>query len=109
MQPFQIEGQANQTPFPGSGRQPTQGELAKAEHFFDDADDGFYGAFPQPIDGLADPGLKNPLSNAAAWGFPSCGERAARVGSASRLSLGWLESDEATINKLAWSVATWTL
>src|SRR3989304_1040311 len=35
-------------------------------------------------------GLKNPLSNAAAWGFPSCGERAARVGSASRLSLGWL-------------------
>jgi hypothetical protein len=37
MQPFQIEGQADQTPFACGSRQAAQGELAKAQHFFDDA------------------------------------------------------------------------
>jgi hypothetical protein len=35
--PFQIESQPNETPFTSRRSQATQGELSKAENFFDDA------------------------------------------------------------------------
>src|SRR6266536_6638896 len=58
MQTLQIEGQAHQAPFARGSHQATQGELPKAQDFFDDANDGLDRAFPQAIDHLTDLGLK---------------------------------------------------
>ena len=55
---FQIERQADETPFASGRLQAAQGELAKAEDFFDDANHGFHGAFPQAIDCSSDLGLE---------------------------------------------------
>lgn len=54
MQAFEIESQADQTPFTGGLPQATQRKLAKAQDFLDDADDRLHGAFSQTIDGLSD-------------------------------------------------------
>ena len=49
MQTFEIEGQANQTPFTGDSGQAAQGELAKPQDFFDGAEDWLNRAFAQRI------------------------------------------------------------
>ena len=41
---LEIESQADETPFPSGGGQAAQGELAKTEDFFDDANDRLHGA-----------------------------------------------------------------
>jgi len=58
MQTFQVESQADQTPFASGGGQAPQRELAKAQHFFDQANHWLDRAFPQAVNGLADFGLK---------------------------------------------------
>ncbi len=58
MQPFQIKGQAHQTPFTSGGGQAAQRELTEAQHLLDNTDDRFDGGLAQTIDGLADVGLK---------------------------------------------------
>jgi len=55
---FQIERQADETPFASGRRQAAQGELAKAEDLLDDSDHRFDGAFAQTINCLADCGLE---------------------------------------------------
>ncbi len=59
MQLFRIECQADQTPLASDSYEAAQRELAKAQHFFDDADDLLAGAFSQAVDGLPD---VNPLA-----------------------------------------------
>jgi hypothetical protein len=58
MQSFDVEGQTYQAPFPCGSGLSTQGELAEAQDFLDDADDRFDGTLSQAIDGLADLGLQ---------------------------------------------------
>ena len=58
MQSFQVERQADQTPFPRSGDQTPQRELAEAQHLFDNANHGLDRAFAQTIDGFANVCLK---------------------------------------------------
>jgi len=55
---FQIESQADETPFTGGGGQAAQRELAKPEDFFDDANDRLNRAFSQSIDSVSDLGLE---------------------------------------------------
>lgn len=52
MQPFQVVSQADQRPFTRGGQQTTQGELAKAQCFLDDANDRFDRRFAQAVDGF---------------------------------------------------------
>ena len=56
--PFQIVGQAHQTPFPDHRHQAPQRELPKAQRFLDDANDRFHRGFAQAVDDLADVGLE---------------------------------------------------
>src|SRR5437016_12501919 len=56
MEALEIEGQTDQTPLARCRRDPTQGELAEAEHLFDDADYRFDRAFAYPIDRFAQRG-----------------------------------------------------
>ena len=49
--------------------------------------------------------LKKPVSSAAAGGVFNSDARAAKVGSAAAVSLGWLASEQATMNRLAWLAA----
>ena len=58
MHAFEIEGQADKTPFASRRPQAAQGELAKAEDLLEDANDGFHGAFSQAINGLSNLGLE---------------------------------------------------
>ncbi len=53
--------------------------------------------------------LQKPLSSAAAAGVPNSAGRAAKVGSASALSLAWLDKLHATIKRWSWSTATCAL
>jgi hypothetical protein len=53
MEALEIESQTDQTPLAGSSRDPTQRELAEAEHLFDHPDHRFDGAFAGPVDRLA--------------------------------------------------------
>lgn len=78
MQTFQIKSQANQRPFPGRRRQTAQGELAKAQDFLDDANDGFNGRFTQTVNGLADFGTQLVshlfLEGSVGWRFDGLGK-----------------------------------
>src|SRR2546421_8208112 len=56
MEALEIEGQTDQTPLTRRRRDPTQGELAEAEHLFDDADYRLDRAFAYPIDRFAQRG-----------------------------------------------------
>ena len=56
MEALEVESQTDQTPLIGSGLDPSQGELAEAEHLLDDADHRFDRAFACPIDRFAKPG-----------------------------------------------------
>lgn len=49
VQSFEIESQANQAPFASGRLQATQRELAEAQDFLDDADDGFNRALTQAV------------------------------------------------------------
>src|SRR6266851_885227 len=53
MKALEIERQTDQAPLARRRRDPTQGELAEAEYFFDDADHWFDRAFACPIDRFA--------------------------------------------------------
>jgi hypothetical protein len=48
MEALEIEGQIDQTPLAHGSQFTAQGELAKAQHFFDDPNDWFDGAFAAP-------------------------------------------------------------
>ncbi len=50
VQSLEIEGQANQTPFPGRRTQAAQRELPKAQDFFDETNNRFHGHLAQTID-----------------------------------------------------------
>src|SRR3990172_5294779 len=58
MHALEIEGQTDQTPFARGGKQAAQGELTKAQHFFDEANHRLDGTLSQAIDGLTDLRLK---------------------------------------------------
>src|SRR5207237_1523763 len=53
MEALEIERQTDQAPLARRRRDPTQGELAEAQHLFDDADYRFDRAFAYPIDRFA--------------------------------------------------------
>src|SRR5258708_21411590 len=53
MEALEIESQTDQTPLASRRLDPTQGELAEAQHLFDDPDHRFDGAFACPIDRFA--------------------------------------------------------
>ena len=54
MHTLQVPGQTHQAPLASGFRQAAQGELAKTEDFFDNANHRFDSAFAQTVDGLAD-------------------------------------------------------
>src|SRR5947209_4724919 len=56
MKALEIERQTDQAPLARRRREPTQVELAEAQHLFDDADHRFDGAFACPVDGFAQRG-----------------------------------------------------
>ena len=58
MEAFEIESQTDQTPLASRRRCPAQGELAEAQHLFDDPDHRFDGAFACPVDRFAQGGLE---------------------------------------------------
>src|SRR5947209_954843 len=58
MEALEIERQTNQAPLTCGRRCPTQGELAEAEHLFDDADHRFDGAFAYSVNRFAQRGLE---------------------------------------------------
>jgi len=53
---FEIEGQTDQTPLARSRRDPPQGELAEAQHLFDDTDHRFDGICACHVDRFAQRG-----------------------------------------------------
>src|SRR5450631_2281216 len=53
MEALKIESQTDQTPLARYRMFPTQGELTKTEHLFDDPDDWFDGAFASSVDRFA--------------------------------------------------------
>src|SRR5260370_37249467 len=53
MEALEIESQTDQAPLARRRRCPTQGELAEAEHLFDDAEHRFDRAFACAVDRLA--------------------------------------------------------
>src|SRR5512139_3230874 len=69
---LEIEGQTDETPFACGRKQAAQGELAKAEDFFDDANDQLNRTFSQSINCLANLSLElvSHLNDAA---LPLCG------------------------------------
>src|SRR6266852_2758896 len=56
MEALEVESQTDQTPLTGSGLDPSQGELAEAQHLLDDADHRFDRAFACAIDRFAQRG-----------------------------------------------------
>ncbi len=56
MEAFEIERQTDQAPLARRQRDPTQGELAEAQHLLDDAEHRFDGAFARSVDGFAQRG-----------------------------------------------------
>ena len=54
-------------------------------------------------------GAEVAVTMATAVGVPSADGKAARVGLASALSLGWFDNAWATINRVSWSTAIWAL
>jgi len=58
MEALEIKSQTDQTPLTGSGLNASQGELAEAQHLFDDPDHWFDGTFACPLDRLAQGGSK---------------------------------------------------
>src|SRR6266702_7662206 len=58
MEALEIERQTDQTPLTCGRRCPTQGELAEAEHLFDDAEHRFNGAFAYSVNRFAQCGLE---------------------------------------------------
>jgi hypothetical protein len=58
VQAFEIESQADQAPLTSGSQQTPQRKLAEADDFFDDADEGFHGAFSQAVNGLSSFGLQ---------------------------------------------------
>src|SRR5713226_8258837 len=91
MEALEIEGQTNQTPLARRGPDPTQGELAEAEHLLDDADHGFDRAFACAVNGFAQRGSQlvghlEPLS----WRPPAAGQVVARSAGAN-----WDDGDHA--------------
>jgi hypothetical protein len=54
---FQVDSQTNQAPFPRRAGKSTQGELAEAQHFFDDPEYWIHRAFAQAINYLTNFGL----------------------------------------------------
>src|SRR6266705_1496731 len=79
METLEIEGQTDQTPLTSSSLGPAQGELAKAEYLFDDADHRFDGAFACSIDRFAQRRLElvghlDLGTGLLRWGFGERGE-----------------------------------
>lgn len=58
MESLQVESQTNQAPLPSDGQQAAQGELAKAQGFFDDANHWLDGTLAETVDGFANLGLE---------------------------------------------------
>src|SRR5438270_12207078 len=56
MEALEIERQTEQAPLACHRPEPTQGELAEAQHLLDDVDHRFDGAFACPVDGFAQRG-----------------------------------------------------
>jgi hypothetical protein len=55
---LEIKSQTHETPLTSRCSDPTQRELAEAQHLFDDPDDRFDGAFACPVDRFAPGGLE---------------------------------------------------
>jgi hypothetical protein len=58
MEALEVEGQTNQAPLACGSQYPAQGELAEAQHLFDDANHRFDCAFAGPIDRFAQRSLE---------------------------------------------------
>jgi hypothetical protein len=58
MEAFEIECQTDQAPLESFGLNPAQRELAKTQHFLDDPDHRFDGAFVCSVDRFAQRGLE---------------------------------------------------
>src|SRR5258708_27181937 len=58
MEALEIERQTDQTPLASRRLYSTQGELAEAEHLFDDPEHRFDGTLARPVDRFAQGGLE---------------------------------------------------
>src|SRR5690349_17047093 len=79
MEALEIEGQTDQTPLKSLSLDPAQGELAEAQHLFDDPDHRFDGAFACSIDRFAQRRLElgghlDLGTRLLRWGFGERGE-----------------------------------
>ena len=75
LQPLEVAGPANQTPFASHGPQTAERKLPKPQGFLDDAKHGFHGAFAPAVNGLAEFGaqLVGHLDHRAGIGRRRCG------------------------------------